>query len=101
MQLETALHYAAYADGGMAELLLDHGADLEAKNYADQTPIFNAVFNAALKNVELFIKRKAKLNARDNQKMSLYQHAKLLFETKGPKHRGEIFEMLKKAGAKP
>jgi ankyrin repeat protein len=64
----TPLHQAArQGRGRVATVLLDHGADLEARDNKGQTPLRRAVNCRKLQLVELFVRRGANPHAEDNR----------------------------------
>ena len=93
----TPLHYAAYHYDTLVEYLLDHGAQLDALSNGGQTPLFKAIQEAAVGNVEIFLRRKARLDVKDKEGMTPLAYAKQLAETKKHPRRTEIYELLKKA----
>ncbi|RDW56944.1 hypothetical protein BP5796_13011 [Coleophoma crateriformis] len=59
----TPLHAAAFRkDPSMAEVLLDHGANIEAIDYQGLTPLQQAVLNGFEKTVKLLLSRGANVN---------------------------------------
>ena len=63
---DTPLHYAVSSGHTeIAELLIDAGADLEAKNPAVGTPLLFAVLQGHKEVVELLIAEGADVNAKD------------------------------------
>lgn len=61
----TPLHYAARGGHKAAiELLLEHGADINAKNDRGATPLYRAIASAAI--VDYLVKRGATVDAKDN-----------------------------------
>jgi ankyrin repeat protein len=74
---ETALHRIAdmrqapqRPAAALAALLLDHGADPNARNWADVTPLHQAVRARNLSVVEVLLERGADANARDRHRGS-------------------------------
>lgn len=64
---QTPLHAAAeMGHGAVAEVLLNHNADVEAKAYFNWTPLLNAVFGGHTEMVELLLKHNADVNFQDN-----------------------------------
>ena len=61
------LRMAPPTAGATAALLLDHGADPNARNWADVTPLHQAVRARNLSVVEVLLSRGADPNARDNR----------------------------------
>jgi ankyrin repeat protein len=61
------LHYAAANDHKeIAELLIEKGADLNAKDVGDGTPLFSAVYYGHKEIVELLLANGADVNAKGN-----------------------------------
>ncbi|MEP6837512.1 MAG: ankyrin repeat domain-containing protein, partial [Bradyrhizobium sp.] len=59
----TPLHYAIQKDSPeIVELLLAHGADVNAKDANDVSPLQNAVWNKNKKIVETLLEHKAEVN---------------------------------------
>lgn len=64
----TALHVACMTDAvGLVDLLLDWGADLEARNSAGRTPILEAALNDNLEIAKLLEKQGANTNLCDER----------------------------------
>ncbi|XP_076655935.1 uncharacterized protein LOC143360718 isoform X2 [Halictus rubicundus] len=64
---DTPLHLAIVnGDIEIVKMLLDRGADIDAKNKCGCTPLYNAVRNKKMKVIELLLKHRANVNARDN-----------------------------------
>lgn len=73
----TALHYAA-ANGNvpLINYLLDKGADIEARNTGDSTPLHNAVeWERNIDAVKLLLDRGANINAVNSSKETPIVHA--------------------------
>lgn len=65
---ETALHYATRCeDSRITHLLLNYGADKEAKDMYGQTPLFGAIFCLNFKQINMFLKYGCNLNAVDSK----------------------------------
>jgi ankyrin repeat protein len=64
----TALHYAAATNDNttIAQLLLDHGADINAKDDTGTTPIFKAAFQSKRAMLKFLEEKGADLEARNN-----------------------------------
>ena len=70
------LHTAAFSNSSDAiNLLLDRGAELEARNQYGRTPLFWAVLNNSADAVNLMIKRGADIKARDEDGDTPLHHA--------------------------
>ena len=69
----TALHVAAVCDRDekLIEILLNHGADIEARNVDGKTPVYCAVENWSLRMVQVLVEHGADVNTRDNIGYSL------------------------------
>lgn len=93
----TPLHYAAYQNNTLVEYLLAHGAQLDALSNGGQTPLFKAIREAVVGNVEIFLRHRTKLDLKDNEGMTPLAYAKQLAETKKHARRTEIYDLLKKA----
>ncbi len=64
---QTPLYYAADADDPQfAKFLIDHGADINAKDFFGITPLHEAVIRGSYKVAKLLIEKGAKVNAKDN-----------------------------------
>jgi ankyrin repeat protein len=64
----TPLHFAAFeGDNASAGILLDNGADTEARNENGTTPLMLAVQEGRSEVVKLLLTRKASLSVRDKQ----------------------------------
>jgi ankyrin repeat protein len=62
----TALHWACkYGHHDIAELLLDHGADIEAQTDVNATPFIYACYESHLSTVKLLLSRGCAVNAVD------------------------------------
>ena len=64
----TALHWVAGGDAGdtaIVRFLIDHGADVHAVDHDGRTPLFNAVENRTLSNVEILCESGADISKRD------------------------------------
>lgn len=65
---ETALHYATRCeDSRITHLLLNNGADKEAKDIYGQTPLFGAIFCLNFKQINMFLKYGCNPNAVDSK----------------------------------
>jgi ankyrin repeat protein len=66
---ETPLHVAVqFGSVELVRLLLDHKADIEAKEYpSDERPLHRAAFYGKTETVRLLLERGAKLDVKDNQ----------------------------------
>jgi uncharacterized protein len=65
--LDRQLYQAiAKGDVGAVRVLLDNGADIEARNERGETPLFTAVANHNAQMVKLLLEKGAQVSARDN-----------------------------------
>lgn len=73
----TPLHFAcAQAGLPLVELLLDHGADVHAADFADNTPLHGAAFAGNDDIINALVARKADVNQRNRQRVTpLHQAA--------------------------
>ncbi len=63
------LHYAAQlSDERAIKLLIEHGAEIDAKNDRGETPLHLAAFLGNRKNVKALIEKGAEVNAKSNNK---------------------------------
>ena len=71
----------------VAEVLLENGAEIEAKNMMDMTPFLYAVVHGSKETAEMLLDRGADLMARDSRRNSALHLAVI-------QKRSEIFQML-------
>ncbi len=60
----------------LVELLIDHGADVNAKCDQGQTPLHHAIMNGQLKAIHVLIDHGANVNVPDKKKMRLLAYVK-------------------------
>jgi hypothetical protein len=73
----TPLHVAAaYGHLDTAEFLINHGADINAKNEDGWTPLHVAVFNGHLALVKLLLEKGADPSVRDNEQKTALEVAR-------------------------
>jgi len=90
---DTPLHYAAVnGDTEIVEMLLNRGANINAKNWCGITPLHNAVKSKKMEITEYLLKRGAYVNARNS-----YNVTPLHFAVE--KGSEEIVRLLLKHGA--
>ncbi|MBI5802575.1 MAG: ankyrin repeat domain-containing protein [Verrucomicrobia bacterium] len=74
----TPLHFAcAQAGLPLVELLLKHGADVHATDFADHTPLHGAAFSGKADIINALLARKADPNQRNRQRTTPLFHAAL------------------------
>lgn len=90
----TALHMAALpgASPEITAVLIDNGADVDAKNVVGETPLITAARNNSLKTAKVLIEKGADVNARKNNGWTALVHALRHDFT-------EMIKLLKKYGA--
>jgi cytohesin len=90
----TALHYAArFGNKNVAEVLIAHGADINAKDKWDYQPIHWAAYHDRADVVELLISKGADVNAKTSLDKTPLQLAK-------PRRNTAAIEVLRKHGAR-
>ena len=100
---KTPLHNAVLLDGDVdiITVLLDHGADPEARDMWKKTPLHYAVENAKTQAVGILIERGADVNALEEYNLTPLHYISSLLEISEPynKDRLKIAEALLSAGA--
>lgn len=92
---QTALAYAAKNGWGYAaKTLISHGAEVDLPDLKKRTPLMHAVINRNREMVDLLIKRKADINARDADSTTALGHAKNLSP-----FDAEMYRLLMRNGA--
>lgn len=90
----TALHWAAITNAGMIPLLLQNGADIEARDGSGMTPLHHAVSAGNTAAVEKLLEAKADIKATDRA-----QNTVLHFACRAETPKPEIIFLLLKNGA--
>jgi hypothetical protein len=94
---EAALHWAStghgFKDGSVAQLLLAHGADINAQSRSGNTPLHVASHCGALAVVRLLLKHGADVEIKGNGGMTALQEA-------AKEGRGEVVKLLREHGGK-
>ena len=87
----------------IVQLLLEKGAEIEARDTYGWTPLMIAIWYSTPKIVQLLIEKGAEVNARDKDGLTPLMIAAKLKALKGMGYdarSNEIIEMLKAAGAR-
>lgn len=76
---ETVLHHAVeISDRKTVKLLIEKGADINARNKKGYTPLHCAVFARSLENVKVLIRGEAEINARNGKRNTALHYASLM-----------------------
>lgn len=90
----TVLHWAAVSHAGLIPLLLEKGADIEARDGSGMTPLHHAVSARNIESVKKLLAGKADIKAADKA-----QNSVLHFACRGKDPKAEIITLLLKNGA--
>lgn len=88
----TGIHYEVGNAVAIARLLLEHGADIEARDFAQQTPLFVAAKSGVPEVAELLLTQGADIEARDH-----FQVTPLMISVLGGNQ--ELLQLLEERGA--
>jgi len=72
----TALHFFAATDNAkLAELVINHGADINAKNGSGETPLHQAAQEGCLNAAKLLVSKGADINAKSRENKTPFDYA--------------------------
>jgi ankyrin repeat protein len=89
----------ALEDLEMVKLLIDHGADVNQKNFRGATPLMGAAVGTDPAVVKYLIEKGADVNARDPDGHTALMYAESERSVIHAEERNEIIQLLKKAAA--
>ncbi|MEK4117314.1 ankyrin repeat domain-containing protein [Paenibacillus sp. FSL W8-0919] len=94
----TALHKHAMSWNGNTELLIDLGADIEAADYQDETPLFAAASSFKSKSVHTLVTKGANINAKNKMRQTPLEKALATCRNADIVSMAEVAELLLNAG---
>lgn len=95
----TALHEHAVNWCGNIELLLELGADIEALDYQNETPLFAAAGSFRLNWVQILIEKGANISAENKMQQTPLEHALMRCRNADIVDMAKVAELLLDAGA--
>lgn len=89
---------AQYNQKKVAEVLLENGADIEARNMMDMTPFLYAVIHGSKETAEMLLDRGADLMARDSRRnsalhLAVIQRGSEIFQMLLERSKGKLLEL--------